>query len=153
MEAKTKKNIFITVFITSIIIIGACAGILMARCISRSSFNNAVDSCREAVIDGFAGRNIIEVNGHTVNIRIWSDGMAAASKAAAEGDKTLLEGWNITRDKMYLTACSLYDKFLFVDDAVVYFRFVNESNTDRDLLVFRNKELIYDVVAAYQNGG
>lgn len=153
MEDQKKKKLYIVIILVSTIIIGACSGLLIAQCISKSSFNHAVDKLREAVIDGFAGRNKIEINGHTINVRIWSDGMGAASKAAAEGDKTYLEGWNITRDKMQVTATSLYNMFLLVDDAVIYFRFVNDQNIDRDLLVFKNKTLIYDVVAAYQNGG
>ena len=43
-------------------------------------------------------------------------------------------------------AYELYDEFILIDDAVVYLRIVNEGNTDRDLMVFKDKNMIYDVV-------
>ena len=39
-----------------------------------------------------------------------------------------------------------------IDDAVIFLSLVNESNTDRDLLVFKNRELVYDVVTGYTKG-
>jgi hypothetical protein len=68
------------------------------------------------------------------------------AKAAYDGDRTQLQNWNALKDKVYLLAGQIYDKFLFVDDAVVFLRYVNDQNPDRDLLVFKNKQMVYDVV-------
>ncbi len=94
-----------------------------------------------------------ETSGHTVRIKMWIDGFGAASKRAAEGDPDAFDGWLETKTSMYELAKEIYKVFILVDDAVVYLNIVNDLNTDRDLLVFRNRELVYDVVAEYRNGG
>lgn len=94
-----------------------------------------------------------ETSGHTVRIKMWTDGFGAASKMAAEGDPTAFDGWYKTKKSMAELAKEIYKEFILVDDAVIYLNIVNDLNTDRDLLVFKNRELVYDVVAEYQNGG
>ena len=151
----TKKKIFIAVFITCVIIIGICGSLLLIRFISNSSFNSAVDNVTKAVKTGFPGRNEITVSGHTVYIKLWNDGLFKASKLAAMGNEEALKNWNELRDKMYLTVCDLSDLFLLVDNATLYFYFVSEQDHDSELLVYKNKTLVYDGVQEYlsQNGG
>ncbi len=148
MEEKKPENkkLWIAIILVSVIIIGICLSILIIRWFSDSSFDHAVEQVTEAIKGSYAGQNSIEVSGHTVNIKIWSDGVMNIAKAAYDGDRTQLQNWNVLKDKVYLLAGQIYDKFLFVDDAVVFLRYVNDQNPDRDLLVFKNKQMVYDVV-------
>lgn len=145
-EKKENKKLWITVIIVSIIVIGVCVGIFLYRGISNTSFDNALSQVKTAIKDSYAGCNSFEVSGHTVNIKIWSDGMMGIAKAAYEGNQDQIKNWNVVKDKVYILAGQIYDKFLLVDDIVVYLRYVNDQNPDRDLLVYKNKELVYDVV-------
>ena len=151
----TQKKIFIAVFIISIIIIGICGSILLRRWFSSSSFNHGVEKITTAVKSGFPGKNSIEVSGHTVYVRVWSDGMFDISKSAAMGNEFALEQWDALRDKMYLTVCDMSDFFFWVDDDVLYFSLVSDVDHDKELIVFKNKTLVYDGVHEYlsQNGG
>lgn len=88
----------------------------------------------------------IDTNGHIVNIKMWMDGLTETSKRAYNGDNKSWDEWVIIKDSMSELAHSLYKEFILVDDAVIYLRIVNESNTDRDLLVYKDKYMVYDVV-------
>ena len=145
-EKKENKKLWITIIIVSTIVIGVCVGLMIWRWFSDSNFDHAVSQIKTAIKDSYAGCNSIEVSGHTVNVKIWSDGVMKIAKAAYEGDQTQLKNWNVLKDKVYLLAEQMYDRFLFVDDAVIYLRYVNDQNPDRDLLVYKNKSLVYDVV-------
>ena len=145
-EKKENKRLWITIIIVSIIIIGVCAGILLGRAIGNSSFDNALSQVTKVIKDTYAGKNNIEVTGHTVKISIWSDGIMNIAKKASEGDAQCIENWNVLRDKVYLLSAEITDKFSLVDDAVIYLSYVNEQNPDRELLVYKNTVLIYDVV-------
>ena len=147
MEEKKQNNkLWITIILISIVIIGLCLGLLLGRKISNSSFDNAVSNIKTAIKESYPGCNAIEVSGHTVNIRVWTDGIMNVAKAAYEGDQAQIKNWNIVKDQVYLLAEQIYGKFILVDDAVIYLRYVNDQNPDRDLLVYKNKELVYDVV-------
>lgn len=146
MDDKKTKKICLIVILVSLVVIGICGGIFLGRMISESNFKNSLREVEEAVKKSFAGRNSFEVSGHTVYIKIWSDGIMGIAKKAAEGDSKSVTDWNAIKDSVYLLAGQIYDKFLFVDDAVVFLRYVNDQNPDRDLLVFKNKQMVYDVV-------
>lgn len=151
MEEKNKR-LWITIIIVSIIIIGLCGGFLLGKLIGNGSFNNQLANVKKIIKDTYAGRNDFEVNGHTVKIKIWSDGIMSIAKKASEGDAKSIENWNALKDKMYLLAAEITDMFLLTDDAVIYLCYVNEQNPDRELIVYKNKSLVYDVVEEYQKG-
>lgn len=88
----------------------------------------------------------IDVNGHTVNIKMWLEGLTEISKKAYYGGNESWDEWNTIKDSMSELSHELYKEFILVDDAVVYLRIVNENNTDRDLLVYKDKYMVYDVV-------
>lgn len=148
-----KKKIFIFCFILVIVAIGAYFGLTAWGCISNGSFNKAVKDLKLAVLESYPGRCSFDVSGHTVRIKVWTDGIGSISKKAAEGDQECLKGWNQIKDTVYSLTINLQDHFLLVDDAIIYFSYVNDQNPDRYLLTFKNAHLIYDVVSGYNEGG
>lgn len=88
----------------------------------------------------------IDTYGHTVNIKLWQEGLTDVSKQAYNNNNEAWDAWDDIKSSMSDLAHSLYKEFILVDDAVVYLHIVNENNTDRDLLVYKNKYMCYDVV-------
>ena len=156
-EYKKKKTIVNIVVIAFVIILFVAFYFIFDKWMKdgeEKQFQEAVNTMKlNYLMNSGKMHYSFETSGHTVRIKMWVDGFGAASKLAAQGDSDAFDGWVETKKSMYELSKEIYKVFILVDDAVVYLNIVNDLNTDRDLLVFRNRELVYDVVAAYQNGG
>ena len=156
-EYKKRKTISFIIIITFVIILFIVFYLLFDKWIKDgedNQFQDAVNTMKlNYLFNSGKMHYFFETSGHTVRIKMWVDGLGAASKKAAQGDSNAFDGWLETKASMYELAKEIYKVFILVDDAVIYLNIVNDLNTDRDLLVFKNRELVYDVVAEYQNGG
>lgn len=150
-ENQGNKKLWITIIIVSTIIIGICLSILIARALSKANFNDSVQKIEKSIKTAFPGTNSIEVSGHTIKIKVWIDGIFDASKEAATGNKVALKQWDEIKDNMYLTISDMCDSFFWVDDEILYFNLVSDLNHDQELLVFKNKSIIYDGVYDHIN--
>ena len=153
MADKKRSNIVAVVVVIVAVLLGIGLFFIIKGLLAKMDFNDSLGNIEEAVIEAFPGRNSIEVSGHTINIKVWVDGIGSAAKKAAENGNAYLTDWNALRDKYYLTARSLCDEFFWADDVVIYLRLVNDQDTSRNLLVFTNNVCTYDAVAQYKNGG
>lgn len=85
-----------------------------------------------------------------IEASIWETDNAKIAKKAADGDSDAQTKWNRTKEKMSYLATVIYDKRDTWDspNTNITLKFVNESNHARNLLVYKNGELIYDVTNA-----
>lgn len=148
-----KKKIIIFLTIAFAIFLGLCIATFIIHLISNARFDSALSDLKHDVRETYAGRNSIEVKDHTVTVKLWSDKMSVAAMKAYEGDSFYLNEWNAFRDQMHNLVDSVCDDFDFVGDFEIYFIYANEQNPDRNLLVFRNRELYYDVVSGFDARG
>ena len=156
-ELKQRK-LYVAVILVSIVIIVICGCYLLFRKWGKDAnekyFNEALDKMKLNLLMNSSGmRYSIKTSGHTVYVKFWTDGMTAAAKSAYDGDSDAFDSWAELKKSMSDLAKAYYKEFILIDDAVIYLSLVNESNTDRDLLVFKDKELVYDVVTGYNKEG
>lgn len=117
-------------------------------------FNTALTNIKNNLLVNSSGVHYdFDISGHTVKIKLWQEGMAEAAMQAENGNDAALSNWTELKGSMYELSCAYYKQFILVDDAVIYLSLVNEYNTDRELLTFKDRELIYDVVTGYKAGG
>ena len=153
MKKETKKNLLIVAIVVFTLFLGLVFANIIIHFVSEQKFKSALSDLKHIIRDTYSGRNSIEVKGHTVTIKIWSEDMSVTVKKAGAGDSYFVNLWNELRDKMYNFADSVCDMFNLVTDAKIYLCYVNEKNTDLNLLVFKNRDLYYDVVTGYKAGG
>lgn len=152
-----QRKFWATIIVVSIVIIAICGSFLLFRKWGKDAdekrFNEALANMKQTLLVNTSGMHYsIDTAGHTVQVRFWTDGMTAASKLAYEGNDEALANWTELKGSMLGLAKAFHEQFILVDDAVIYLSLVNESNTDRDLLVFKDRELVYDVVTGYTKG-
>ena len=152
-----QRKLWITIIVVSIVIILICGSILLfmkwGKDADEKRFNEALANMKQTLLVSSSGmRYSINIAGHTVYVKFWTDGMAAASKLAYDGNNEALANWTELKGSMLGLANAFHEQFILIDDAVIFLSLVNESNTDRDLLVFKNRELVYDVVTGYTKG-
>ena len=84
---------------------------------------------------------------NSLSVKMWYADLAAGSKKAYEGDEQLLKEWNnlkvSTRDLSEVITNILHQ---YVSEADSFLMIVNENNHARNLLVYKNGSLVYDVV-------
>ena len=152
-----QRKFWATIIVVSIVIIAICGSFLLFRKWGKDAdekrFNEALANMKQTLLVSSSGmRYSINAAGHTVYVKFWTDGMAAASKLAYDGNNEALANWTELKGSMLGLANAFHEQFILIDDAVIFLSLVNESNTDRDLLVFKNRELVYDVVTGYTKG-
>lgn len=152
-----KRKFWATVIVVSIVVIGICGSILLFRKWDKDAdekyFTEALANMKQNLLVNSSGMKYsIKTSGHTVYVKFWMDGMATASKLAYDGNSEALLNWTNLKGSMLDLANAYHKEFILVDDAVIFLSLVNESNTDRDLLVFKDRELVYDVVTGYTKG-
>ena len=149
-----QRKFWATVIVVSIVVILICGSILLFRKWGKDAddkrFNEALLNTKANLLANHSNMHYsIDVAGHTLTIKFWTDGLTAGAKQAYDGDNAALSNWTTLKNSMYELACAMHKEFILVDDAVIYLAIVNESNTDRDLLVFKDRDLVYDVVSGY----
>ena len=160
MDEKTfkKRKLYITIIIVGFVIVSICGFYLLFnkwhKDAQEEDFKIAVANLKSTLLVYNSGvQYSIDISGHTVKVKLWQEGMAASAKLAGDGNSEALKNWTELKGSMYELSCAYYKQFILVDDAVIYLSLVNEYNTDRELLTFKDRELIYDVVTGYKEGG
>ena len=90
----------------------------------------------------------IDDSGDALTVDLWEAGLTATSKKAYDGDAKSLAEWDKTKYNVLQYAYAI-DSNLYLNDVeglTVFVQVVNEDNHERKLLVFKNCELVYDVV-------
>lgn len=85
---------------------------------------------------------------NSLTVTLWEDGLSGTSLKAFNGEADSVAEWNKTKANVEEYLASIHQNLLIEDvqDVELVVKVVNESNRDRSLLVYKNWELVYDVV-------
>ena len=109
-----QRKFWATISVVSIVIIAICGSFLLFRKWGKDAdekrFNEALANMKQTLLVNSGMRYSINTAGHTVYVKFWTDGMAAASKLAYDGNNEALANWTELKGSMLGLANAFHEQ-------------------------------------------
>ena len=104
-----------------------------------------------ALQENYGSNYIMRIDGDTVYIAIWQDGVDQAAQTAKENPSLFYDRWTRTRDDIHTLAVTLYEAFeeLGIYGAHCEFELLSDIDQKKVLLSFYDGILLYDYTGLY----
>lgn len=150
-----EKPFQIALIICSLCVLVGSLYILFDNLFKRVEADEFSEFLDEVYIDlsrEFPEKYSIQSKGHQVQIKVWADGMKQIAASAYAGNQTAIDMWTKMRRTVGSLADRLQEGARLVSDVSITLSLANDENPTRSLLVFKNRELIYDILYDKEGG-